>query len=81
MCISLKNEGNAGRGALPQRVSCAKSADDEGSGLERIGPDTGEQAGWYYAGVVKLVDTPDLGSGGASCGGSSPSARTKAVSS
>ncbi len=34
-----------------------------------------------YAGVVKLVDTPDLGSGGASCGGSSPSARTKAVSS
>lgn len=33
-----------------------------------------------YAGVVKLVDTPDLGSGGASCGGSSPSARTKAFS-
>jgi hypothetical protein len=28
------------------------------------------------AGVVKLVDTPDLGSGGASRGGSSPSART-----
>jgi hypothetical protein len=28
------------------------------------------------AGVVKLVDTPDLGSGGASHGGSSPSART-----
>ena len=28
------------------------------------------------AGVVKLVDTPDLGSGGVSRGGSSPSART-----
>jgi trigger factor len=28
------------------------------------------------AGVVELVDTPDLGSGGASCGGSSPSTRT-----
>ena len=28
------------------------------------------------AGVVELVDTPDLGSGGASRGGSSPSART-----
>tara|TARA_Y100001936_G_scaffold225743_1_gene244507 strand:+ start:231 stop:398 length:168 start_codon:yes stop_codon:yes gene_type:complete len=31
---------------------------------------------WFLAGVVKLVDTPDLGSGGASRGGSSPSART-----
>ena len=29
------------------------------------------------AGVVELVDTPDLGSGAARCGGSSPSARTK----
>ena len=29
------------------------------------------------AGVVELVDTPDLGSGGASCGGSSPSTRTR----
>ena len=28
------------------------------------------------AGVVELVDTPDLGSGGVSCGGSSPSVRT-----
>ncbi|CFX44228.1 protein of unknown function [Candidatus Filomicrobium marinum] len=28
------------------------------------------------AGVVELVDTPDLGSGGFGCGGSSPSART-----
>ncbi len=27
------------------------------------------------AGVVKLVDTLDLGSSGASCGGSNPSAR------
>jgi hypothetical protein len=32
--------------------------------------------GKYWAGVVELVDTPDLGSGGASRGGSSPSART-----
>lgn len=30
----------------------------------------------YYAGVVKLADTPDLGSGDESHGGSSPSART-----
>lgn len=29
------------------------------------------------AGVVELVDTPDLGSGGLGRGGSSPSARTK----
>ena len=29
------------------------------------------------AGVVELVDTPDLGSGDASYGGSSPSVRTK----
>src|SRR5579875_343483 len=29
-----------------------------------------------HAGVVELADTPDLGSGGASRGGSSPSART-----
>ena len=29
-----------------------------------------------HAGVVELVDTPDLGSGDASRGGSSPSART-----
>jgi len=29
-----------------------------------------------HAGVVKLVDTPDLGSGAARCGGSSPSTRT-----
>tara|TARA_A100000171_G_scaffold41560_1_gene42433 strand:- start:210 stop:341 length:132 start_codon:yes stop_codon:yes gene_type:complete len=31
---------------------------------------------FFLAGVVELVDTPDLGSGGASCGGSSPSTRT-----
>ena len=31
------------------------------------------------AGVVKLVDTPDLGSGGESLGGSSPFARTIAL--
>ena len=30
-----------------------------------------------YAGVVKLADTPDLGSGAARRGGSSPSTRTK----
>src|SRR5919106_3048402 len=30
------------------------------------------------AGVVELVDTPDLGSGGSRRGGSSPSARTTA---
>lgn len=29
-----------------------------------------------FAGVVKLVDTPDLGSGAARCVGSSPSTRT-----
>ena len=29
-----------------------------------------------FAGVVELVDTPDLGSGGFGRGGSSPSART-----
>ena len=29
------------------------------------------------AGVVKLVDTPDLGSGASRCVGSSPIARTK----
>ena len=29
------------------------------------------------AGVVELVDTPDLGSGGESRGGSSPFTRTK----
>jgi hypothetical protein len=28
------------------------------------------------AGVAELVDAPDLGSGGAICGGSTPSART-----
>lgn len=32
-----------------------------------------------HAGVVELVDTPDLGSGGASRGGSSPFARTNFV--
>ena len=31
------------------------------------------------AGVVEPVDTPDLGSGGASRGGSSPSVRTTAM--
>lgn len=31
------------------------------------------------AGVVELVDTPDLGSGGASRGGSSPSTRTNCL--
>lgn len=31
----------------------------------------------FYAGVVELVDTPDLGSGDESRGGSSPFARTK----
>ena len=30
----------------------------------------------YYADVVELVDTPDLGSGAARCGGSSPLVRT-----
>lgn len=30
----------------------------------------------FNAGVVKLVDTPDLGSGAARLGGSSPSTRT-----
>ena len=30
-----------------------------------------------FAGVVKLVDIPDLGSGAARHGGSSPSTRTK----
>lgn len=29
-----------------------------------------------HAGVVKLVDTPDLGSGAARCEGSSPFTRT-----
>ncbi len=29
-----------------------------------------------YAGMVKLVDTPDLGSGAARCEGSSPFTRT-----
>ena len=32
-----------------------------------------------HAGVVELVDTPDLGSGGESRGGSSPFARTKST--
>lgn len=31
----------------------------------------------FHAGVVELVDTPDLGSGDESRGGSSPFARTK----
>ncbi len=31
------------------------------------------------AGVVELADTPDLGSGDASLGGSSPFARTKCI--
>ena len=31
----------------------------------------------FLAGVVELVDTPDLGSGGESRGGSSPFTRTK----
>ena len=35
-----------------------------------------EDQGVRVAGVVELADTPDLGSGGASRGGSSPSART-----
>ena len=37
--------------------------------------------GWSdaYAGVVELVDTPDLGSGGLGRGGSSPSARTNCI--
>ena len=35
---------------------------------------------WFArAGVVELVDTPDLGSGGFGHGGSSPSARTNLV--
>ena len=33
--------------------------------------------GVLCAGVVELVDTPDLGSGGESRGGSSPFTRTK----
>ena len=32
-----------------------------------------------YADMVELVDTPDLGSGGASHGGSSPSIRTNKI--
>ena len=32
--------------------------------------------GIFFAGVAKLVDAPDLGSGIVRCGGSSPSART-----
>ena len=32
--------------------------------------------GFILADMVKLGDTPDLGSGSASCGGSSPSIRT-----
>ena len=35
-----------------------------------------QMCGYENAGVVKLVDTPDLGSGGESRGGSSPSTRT-----
>ena len=31
----------------------------------------------FFAEVVKLVDTPDLGSGAERCGGSSPPSRTK----
>ena len=31
----------------------------------------------HYAGVAKLVDVPDLGSGAVRHGGSSPSTRTK----
>ena len=34
----------------------------------------------YEAGVAKLVDAPDLGSGAARRGGSSPSTRTTKVS-
>ena len=30
----------------------------------------------YFADMAKLADAPDLGSGGATCGGSSPSIRT-----
>lgn len=33
-----------------------------------------------YAGMVKLVDTPDLGSGAARCEGSSPFTRTQSSS-
>jgi hypothetical protein len=32
-----------------------------------------------FAGVAKLVDVPDLGSGAARHGGSSPSTRTKTI--
>ena len=39
----------------------------------------GEMADKFSAGVVKLVDIPDLGSGAARHGGSSPSTRTKTV--
>ena len=38
-----------------------------GAAIVRVNP---------WAGVVELVDTPDLGSGGFGRGGSSPSART-----
>ena len=33
----------------------------------------------FYAGVAKLVDAPDLGSGAVRRGGSSPSTRTKNI--
>lgn len=36
-----------------------------------------EEAVSVLAGVVELADTPDLGSGGESRGGSSPSTRTR----
>ena len=46
-----------------------------GPGLKRRVHDRGVRQA-ARAGVVELADTPDLGSGGASRGGSSPSART-----
>ena len=33
----------------------------------------------FFADVVELVDTPDLGSGAARCGGSSPLIRTNTI--
>ena len=43
---------------------------------QRFVPVNGKPIFALPAGVVKLVDTPDLGSGAVRCVGSSPSART-----
>ena len=58
---------------LWRRGGCAKAVRSGALGRSRMGRTPGRRAA---AGVVELADTPDLGSGGASRGGSSPSART-----